>query len=327
MNINVNNLKVGDLLPVPPEPKSELEIMSSWGKEHSGPLVSILCHTYNHVGFLQDALNGFLMQETTFPFEIILHDDASTDGTIEIVNKYSEAYPNIIIPIIQTENQYSKGCKPSEITLPLAKGKYIAFCEGDDYWIDEAKLNKQKIFLENNVNFNLVFTDRLVEIDGKYINALYKHKNYTRKDVLQGFIPPTQTMMFRRNYDLIATMKSYPDNPSGDRMIAYYYSGFSVLGHIQDCTSVYRVTGNGVWSSLSKLNQRKLKYSRLVQFHKKMNINSTEDLSACAESLLLDSLYDIKHLKNISASVSDFFYFLRTIGSKKTVFLIYKKLF
>ena len=87
------------------------------------------------------------MQKTTFPIEIIIHDDASTDGTAKIVKEYADKYPDLIVPILQTENQYSQGIKPSQnFVFPRARGKYIAFCEGDDYWTDPYKLQKQVDF-------------------------------------------------------------------------------------------------------------------------------------------------------------------------------------
>lgn len=107
------------------------------------PLVSICCITYNHENYIRDAIEGFLMQETDFPFEIIIHDDASTDATADIIREYERKYPDIIKPIYQTENQYSKGEKVTLFTLKAARGKYIALCEGDDYWIDPLKLQKQ----------------------------------------------------------------------------------------------------------------------------------------------------------------------------------------
>lgn len=114
------------------------------------PLVSITCITYNHVNFIRDALEGFLVQETTFPVEILIHDDASTDGTAEIVRDYEARYPQLIKAICQTENQYSKGNRAVQLLRPLQRGRYIAVCEGDDYWTDPEKLEIQVSYLENH---------------------------------------------------------------------------------------------------------------------------------------------------------------------------------
>lgn len=120
------------------------------------PLVVIECTAYNHEPYIRDALDGFIMQKTDFPFVVIVHDDASTDKTVEIIKKYAAKYPNIILPIYEKENQYSKknGCLGPILRSALhdTGAKYIAICEGDDYWIDTYKLQKQINFLESHPN-------------------------------------------------------------------------------------------------------------------------------------------------------------------------------
>jgi len=123
----------------------------------SEPLVSIACITYNHEKYIADAIEGFLMQETSFPIEVLIHDDASTDRTAEIIRSYEKNYPDLIKPIYQTENQYSQGKRPSSFNLKRAKGKYIALCEGDDYWIDPHKLQKQIDAMEEHPECNMCF--------------------------------------------------------------------------------------------------------------------------------------------------------------------------
>ena len=114
------------------------------------PLVSICCLTYNHVPFIRKCLDGFLMQQTDFPIEILIHDDCSTDGTTEIIRQYEAKYPELIFPLYEEENQYSRGGagKMDLYNYRRARGKYIAYCEGDDYWTDPLKLQKQVDFLE-----------------------------------------------------------------------------------------------------------------------------------------------------------------------------------
>lgn len=115
--------------------------------------VSVCCLTYNHAKYVRQCLDGFIMQKTNFKFEVLIHDDASTDGTQDIIREYEEKYPDIIKPIYQTENQYSKGKKIIiNYIYPIAKGSYIAFCEGDDYWTDEYKLQKQYDIMEKNLD-------------------------------------------------------------------------------------------------------------------------------------------------------------------------------
>src|SRR5690554_2985712 len=99
--------------------------------KHENPLVSISTITFNHAPYIRQCLDGFLMQKTDFAFEVLIHDDASTDGTEEIIREYEAKYPDIIKPLYEIENQYSKGRSGSRtFNFPRAKGKYIALCEG-----------------------------------------------------------------------------------------------------------------------------------------------------------------------------------------------------
>lgn len=112
-------------------------------------IISVVCCTYNHERYIRRALEGFVNQKTDFPFEVIVHDDASTDGTADIVREYEQKYPEIIKAIYQTENQYSQGISPTrEHICPKAKGEYLAICEGDDYWTDECKLQLQYDYMK-----------------------------------------------------------------------------------------------------------------------------------------------------------------------------------
>ncbi|MBR3769370.1 MAG: glycosyltransferase family 2 protein [Lachnospiraceae bacterium] len=129
--------------------------------------VSIICNAYNHEKYIEDTLKGFVSQQTDFSYEVLIHDDASTDGTADIIRKYEKMYPDIIKPIYQSENQYSQKVKiTSSIQLPRAQGDYIAICEGDDYWIDENKLQKQFDMLEEYDYLNMCVHAAYVEIDG-----------------------------------------------------------------------------------------------------------------------------------------------------------------
>ena len=119
------------------------------------PLVSIRCMVYNHEPFLRQCLDGFVMQKTTFPYEAIVHDDASTDGSAAIIREYADKYPDIIKPIYETENQYNKQDGSLRRILDEAihpKAKYVAMCEGDDYWTDPNKLQLQVDYLEEHTD-------------------------------------------------------------------------------------------------------------------------------------------------------------------------------
>jgi glycosyltransferase involved in cell wall biosynthesis len=118
-------------------------------------MVSILCLAYNHEKYIAQALDSFINQKTNFKYEVIINEDCSSDNTKKIIQQYEKRYPTIIKPIYQKENQYSKKVNIEvDYLIPNAKGKYFCFCEGDDYFIDNNKLQKQYDFLENNMDYN-----------------------------------------------------------------------------------------------------------------------------------------------------------------------------
>lgn len=162
------------------------------------PLVSIICSTYNHGLYISQCLDGFLMQKTNFPFEILIHDDASTDNTPDIIREYEHNQPQVIRPIYQKENKYSKKEDIfAKYQCSRVRGKYIAICEGDDYWIDPLKLQKQIDFLENNPDYGMIYTTSKVynqkegkieeEIIGREFNGyieLLSRKLYSNSYIL-----------------------------------------------------------------------------------------------------------------------------------------------
>ena len=141
-------------------------------------LVSICCITYNQEAYIRDALEGFVKQKTNFRYEVLIHDDASTDRTAEIIREYEEKYPDLIKPILQTVNQYSLGLTNVSGTWNFPRAvkngsKYIAMCEGDDYWIDEHKLQRQVDYLEAHLHEKLTVAD-VAKASGKSETAVKK---------------------------------------------------------------------------------------------------------------------------------------------------------
>lgn len=132
------------------------------------PLVSIKCTAYNHEPYIAHTLEGFVRQKTNFRFEAIVHDDASTDKTADIIRAYAAKYPDIIKPIFETENQYSKhDGSLRRIMDAHTRGKYVAMCEGDDYWTDPLKLQRQVGFMEKHPDYTMCCTDAIVKIEGQ----------------------------------------------------------------------------------------------------------------------------------------------------------------
>ena len=212
--------------------------------ENSEIVVSICCITYNHEPYIRDAIEGFLMQKTNFPFEILIHDDASTDGTADIIREYEAKYPDIIKPIYETENQWQKGRRGSVIfNFPRAKGKYIALCEGDDYWIDPYKLQKQVDFLEANPEYGLVHTNYKVLNANSLRKIKYKKDGWYLQDFLLGASSiGTLTIMFRK--DLYDKLPKYFQNQKfkiGDLPLRIEFAHASKIKFLSDCTAMYRV--------------------------------------------------------------------------------------
>ena len=157
--------------------RSEEQIMAGWDPKYEGkPLVTMKCLVFNHEKYLEQCLDGFLMQETDFPFAVIVHEDCSKDHSADIIRKYEKAFPHIIIPVYETENQYSKGNGTiGRIINPMIKSEYVGFCEGDDYWTDPKKLQKQMDYMLAHPDCGLCFTN---------FDFYYQEKNEFARDVL-----------------------------------------------------------------------------------------------------------------------------------------------
>jgi glycosyltransferase involved in cell wall biosynthesis len=183
--------------------RTEAEVMQCW-KRHGEPLVSVVCTTHNHARYVDQAIVGFLMQVTSFPVEIVIHDDVSTDATRSVIDGYARRYPNIIRTIYQTENQYSLGRTSAIIAFTHCRGRYLAFCEGDDYWTDPQKLQLQCDFLESDPSYSLVFHNCRLQREAKgdsrdEVACHLAGTTFTLNDVvLKDWFIPSQSMLFRR---------------------------------------------------------------------------------------------------------------------------------
>jgi len=164
------------------------------------PLASVVCFTYNHEKYIRQALDGFIIQRCSFPIEIIVHDDASMDDTANIIREYSIKYP-LIKAILQQENQYSKNKHFFEhIYTKETNGKYIAVCEGDDYWTDPLKLQKQIIFLEANLDYGMCYTRARCYIQKKNKFGGYRGLPFGTFDTLLLYnVIPTLTVVMRKD--------------------------------------------------------------------------------------------------------------------------------
>ena len=224
-------------------------------------MVSINCITYNHEKYIKDAIEGFLMQKTKFKYEILIHDDASTDRTPDIIKKYEQEYPDIIKPIYEIENQYSQGKRVNfEFNYKRSKGKYIALCEGDDYWTDPYKLQKQVDFLEQHTNFSMCFHS--VEVIDENGTELQEHwlantkvgKITTLKDILKGDYIPTASTIFRNK--LINSRDFYILSEGlffEDWIYHIMNAKNGPIYYFKEKMGVYRVTNAGLIRSTDKI--------------------------------------------------------------------------
>lgn len=149
-----------------------MEKMNQGNFKKDIPEVTVLCIAYNHAPYIRDCLDGIVHQKVNFPFRAYVHDDASTDETARIILEYARRYPEIIIPLIEDENQFSQGVQTSRNMMDqIVWGKYIAVCEGDDYWIDSFKLQTQFDFMEEHPEYSLCLHNAI-------INDLYHKIDY-----------------------------------------------------------------------------------------------------------------------------------------------------
>lgn len=216
------------------------------------PLVSICCIAYNHEKYIRQTIEGFLMQVTAFPIEILIHDDASLDNTANIIREYEEMHPELILPIYQKENQYSKGIKINATFLyPRARGKYIALCEGDDYWIDPYKLQKQVDILERNPRCGLVFTRFAVVDENNNYTGEYKGKTWDGHvffAMQKSPIASTLTSVIR-NEALVPLRKRIMNENLWFVMDIWYWQQIALKWEIHgmdEITAVYRVHSGGI---------------------------------------------------------------------------------
>lgn len=216
--------------------------------------VSICCITYNHAKYIRQCLDGFLNQQCDFEFEVLIHDDASTDGTVEIIREYEVKFPDIIKPIFQEQNQYSLGVRGMNYAynFPRAKGDYVALCEGDDYWIDPLKLQKQIDFMKSNSDCSLCFTGCEIH-KGTGEKKIIKYKLTKLIDVnrylLNQYFMATASLLLRRDVIKIPNAEWMNSSFAGDFLLRYKALTLGKIGYIDRISVVYNKGTEGSWSN------------------------------------------------------------------------------
>lgn len=207
-------------------------------------LVSVCCAVYNQVNFIRDTLDGFVMQKTNFRFEVLVNDDCSTDGTTDIIREYENKFPELIKPVYHNENQYSKGISVNYVNnFSRVKGKYIALCEGDDYWIASDKLQLQADYLESNLDCAITYTDykSYDQTEEKFYDNLYDRDNFLhpsfRLHLIHTMYLAPCTWMFRTE-----ALPQIPDGcVDGTYCMMLEFLAKHKVAYLDKVTAVYRV--------------------------------------------------------------------------------------
>lgn len=232
--------------------------------------VSIITNAYNHENYIAQTLDGFINQKTSFKYEVLVHDDASTDRTAEIIKDYAKKYPEIIKPICQIENQYSKDVDITRvIQVPRAKGRYIAMCEGDDYWCDDYKLQKQFDAMEKNQCVNICAAGARILIEEKNSGTICPSRDetiFTLPQVIDGgggFVATASLMIRKSLFE--------QEEPEFRKIFSFDYT-LQVWGamnggmlYLPEVMTVYRLYTPSSWSNSIRKNEKaRLAHNLLV---------------------------------------------------------------
>src|SRR5690554_6115423 len=241
--------------------RTEDEIIATWKGDISKPLVSVRCITYNHAPYIEDAIKGFLIQETDFPIEVWIHDDASTDGTREIVESYQKQYPRIIKTILQDENQYSNGVKPSSFLNLCCEGDYYASCEGDDCWTHPRKLSLQVSALEKIPGVDISFHPALV-CDYALLSSSFIGVYRERDEIIplcevirkeHGQIPTASVLIRRAAHEEFQEFRSqHPYLVVGDIYVHFFGAKKGGAHYMNLPMSAYRLNTEGSFNDRYK---------------------------------------------------------------------------
>lgn len=272
-------------------------------KEEQPILVAIWCLVYNHEPYLRDCFEGFVMQKTNFRFVAIVHDDVSTDRSADIIREYAEKYPDIIKPIYETENQWSKhdGSLDRIMNNAIAAtgAKYIAWCEGDDYWTDSYKLQKQVDFLDSHPNVGLCYTDFNIydEKSNSLNEAIFGrggHRSVNFEDHLlsRGYIAPMTWLVRCDMYkNEIAKIGQCSD---GSFALALEFFHLSQVAYISEVTATYRVHDNSA--------SRQLDPEKNWQYMKGVMTTQLEYAKKYGDDRLVDRVYMTNYMYDLLPS-------------------------
>lgn len=254
-------------------------------------LVSVFCAAFNQEKYIQKCLESLVSQKTTFKYEILIHDDASTDRTAEIIREYEKKYPELIKPLYQKENQYSKGVRITEkYQFSRAGGKYVAFCEGDDFWCDDYKLQKQYDILEKNAECSAcVNTTKCCNEDGSYNERVIPAQSLNLQKgihasgdicamIFRGYSFQTTSYFFRREVLEYAFSNQYSHGINGDEAYLLAAVKLGSFYYLDESMTCYRLNSSGSWNEHLQTwdMQKKIKHQLKFQEAHFIFYNETE---------------------------------------------------
>ena len=226
-------------------------------KQEESILVAIHCLVYNHEPYLHDCFEGFVMQKTNFRFVAIVHEDYSTDNSADIIREYEAKYPDIFRPIYETENQWHKTDGSLErimnVAIDATGAKYVAMCEGDDYWTDPYKLQKQVDFLESHPDYSICFSRvKCLQVNtGQLEDEMIVRDMPGESSILDlatGNYIHTPSVVFRYSPEIECKISTLGYCLPGDYVFWMLYAEKGKIWKMEEPMAVYRV-GSGIWSS------------------------------------------------------------------------------
>lgn len=308
--------------------KSEKELMEGW-KNKRDLKVSVACICFNHEKYIKQAIESFLMQETDFAFEIIIHDDASTDSSRKIIEDYANKYPTIINAVYQIDNMFKKDAyNIFKVPFSYCKGEYIAICEGDDFWVSTDKLQKQVTFLDANRSVQLVFHDsNIVDENSILLSAsplkIANEHKFSTKNIIHDWFIPTQTIMFRNTIPNDDFHK-FKNVINLDWALQLMCSIQGDIVYLSGLKASYRKHSAGVSSTfLKNINNRTLKLLLLMDsFDSFSNYRFSKSI-LFKKNKILEEFYELKERDKYGSCI---FFLLRPklFISKIVAFLIRK---
>lgn len=277
-------------------------------------VVSVYCLVYNQEKYLRQCLDGIINQRTVFPFDVIVHDDASIDGSEAIIDEYAKMYPNLIKPIFEKENQYSKHDGSILRTmLGASRSKYIAYCEGDDYWTDPLKLQRQFDYMEKYSEIGLCHTDYrlLKEQTGvvskpKFRNGQHRSKSFEDHLVRLGYLAP-MTWLARRN--VLISLTPLVIAPDYSFALALEFFLNSKIGYIDKDTAVYRLHDGSEAHQVSSEARWKYEYGvyqiQLLYARQYGNADLLKKIKESANVRLLPYAIELENSEFVQQAIPD----------------------